>query len=242
MFPMPWRTGPNTFEPAEIVTTFVPALRMRSSIDDWAPCPMATMTITAATPMIMPSAVSAVRMALRRRAVTAMDNVMAGDMVGSLCRELLAPGVVLAKLVRRITALLHGPIEPHTPVAETDDARRVLGDVGLVGHEHDRDALFGVQPLEDPHYLDAGPRVEIARGLVREEQRRIVHERARDGDALLLTARQLIRMVIEPRAESYGFERRRGATMALLRRHGRAVEHRELHFSIALVRASRLNP
>ena len=64
---------------AEVVTT-VPALRMRLSIEDWAPWPMATMTMTAATPMIIPSAVSAVRIALRRRAVTAIDNVVIGDM------------------------------------------------------------------------------------------------------------------------------------------------------------------
>ena len=81
MAPWPWRTGPNAFEPAVTVTMLVPALRIRSSIDDCAPLPMATMTITAATPMIMPSAVSAVRMALRRSAVTAIDRVMTGDMV-----------------------------------------------------------------------------------------------------------------------------------------------------------------
>jgi hypothetical protein len=36
--------------------------------------------MTAATPMIIPSAVSAVRMALRRKAFAAITNVMSNDM------------------------------------------------------------------------------------------------------------------------------------------------------------------
>ena len=47
------------------MTMFEPALLIWFSIDARAPVPMATITITAATPMIRPSAVSAVRMALR---------------------------------------------------------------------------------------------------------------------------------------------------------------------------------
>jgi hypothetical protein len=50
----------------------VPALRIRLSIEERAPLPIATMTITAATPMMSPSAVSAVRIAFLRRADTAM--------------------------------------------------------------------------------------------------------------------------------------------------------------------------
>jgi hypothetical protein len=47
VLPVPCRTGPNEFEPAEIVTTFVPALRIWSSIVDCAPLPIETITITA---------------------------------------------------------------------------------------------------------------------------------------------------------------------------------------------------
>jgi hypothetical protein len=39
--PLPCRTGPNAFDPAEMVTTLVPALRMRLSIDQRAPLPFA---------------------------------------------------------------------------------------------------------------------------------------------------------------------------------------------------------
>ena len=38
-----------------------------------------------------------------------------------------------------------------------------------------------------------------------------VDQRAGDGHALLLAARELIRVVIDARAEADGFERRRGA-------------------------------
>ena len=74
---------------------------------------------------------------------------------------------------------------------------RVLGDVGLVRHEHDGDAALDVQPLKDAHHLDAGARIEVAGRLVRQQQRRVVDERARDGDALLLAARELVRMMVD---------------------------------------------
>ena len=43
----------------------VPAVAICASIDDCAPVPSATMVMTAATPMIMPSIVSAVRSLFR---------------------------------------------------------------------------------------------------------------------------------------------------------------------------------
>src|SRR5262245_32095432 len=173
---------------------------------------MATITMTAATPMISPSAVSAVRIALRRRAATAIDSVMTGD---TLCR---LPGfVVLAQLLRRGAPLEHGSIDAHAAVTEADDSAGVLGDVGLVGHEHDGDAAFRVEALEDAHHLDARARVEVARGFIGQQQRWLVDERAGDGHALLLSARELIRVVIQPAAESDGFERCRRSPFSLTR-------------------------
>ena len=62
--------------------------------------------------------------------------------------------------------------------------------------EQDRDAPLDVQPLKKPHDLDAGAGVEIAGRLVGQEDRWIRDQRARDGDALLLPARQLIGVVV----------------------------------------------
>src|SRR5688500_2525582 len=59
--PWPIRTPPTLAEPADTVSTSVPRLDTRCSIDALAPSPSAIMTITAATPMITPSDVSAER-------------------------------------------------------------------------------------------------------------------------------------------------------------------------------------
>src|SRR3989304_7273500 len=55
---------------------FVPADLIWFSIEEVAPRPSATMAMTAATPMIMPSMVSAVRILLRFSALNAMRNVI----------------------------------------------------------------------------------------------------------------------------------------------------------------------
>ena len=62
--------------------------------------------------------------------------------------------------------------------------------------------------------LGAGVAVEVAGRLVGEDERRLGDERAGDRDALLLAARQLGRLVVEPVAEAEPLERgraRRGA-------------------------------
>ena len=64
-----------------------------------------------------------------------------------------------------------------------------------------------VQPLKDAHHLDARPRVEVAGRLVGQEDRRLRDQRAGDRDALLLAARQLIRMVVGALAEADGGQR-----------------------------------
>jgi hypothetical protein len=77
-------------------------------------------------------------------------------------------------------------------VADGDGTvRRACGDLGLVRDEDDGVAGV-VQPLEERHDLDAGLRVEVAGRLVGQQDRRVVDQRARDGDALALAARQLV--------------------------------------------------
>ena len=63
---------------------FVPAVRIRDSIDDRAPLPSAIITMTAATPMMIPSAVSVVRSTLRRSASTAVSSVSQRDISSSV--------------------------------------------------------------------------------------------------------------------------------------------------------------
>ena len=55
------------------------------------------------------------------------------------------------------------------------------------------DGVAGLmKPLEQRHDLEAGLGLEVAGRLVGQQDRRVVHERARDGDALALSARQLV--------------------------------------------------
>ncbi len=119
----------------------MPALRMWLSIDERAPVPIATMTITAATPMIMPSAVErrAHRIAAQS-AFTATLSVTSGDIYADLSSD----GARTSRVRRRATAASSTAlVAAHAAVAKGDDARRVLGDVGLVRHEHDGDAALG---------------------------------------------------------------------------------------------------
>ena len=71
--------------------------------------------------------------------------------------------------------------------------------------------------LEQRHHLDAGARVEVAGRLVGEDHLGLADEGARDRDALLLSARELARMVIEPLAEADALERLVARCDALVR-------------------------
>src|SRR5438105_8240279 len=91
-------------------------------------------------------------------------------------------------------------------VAHARDAFGVRGDVRLVRDHHDGLAEV-VEALKDRKDLRARSRVQVSRRLVREDHRRVVQERARDRDALLLTAGELARAVVDPVAEADLLER-----------------------------------
>ena len=123
--------------------------------------------------------------------------------------------------------VVHRVVAHDAAVAHLDDALAVLRDVRLVRDQHDRDALI-VQLLEERHDLDRHVAVEVSRRLVGEQQRRARHERARDRDALLLTARQLARMVIEPIAEPDAPQRVGGQRLRVLPPARAVVQQRQL--------------
>src|SRR5262249_11202334 len=79
------------------------------------------------------------------------------------------------------------------PVLHDEDAGGELRDVGFVRHQDDGDA-GAAQLLEESHDLEAGARVEVAGRLVGQDDLGRGDERARDGDALLLAARELVGM------------------------------------------------
>ena len=74
--------------------------------------------------------------------------------------------------------------------------------------------------LEERDHLGAGARVELAGGLVGEQQLRLVRQRARDRDALLLAAGELRRPVA---ARAVRAPRRRAAARARVAPRSAAV-------------------
>ena len=102
-----------------------------------------------------------------------------------------------------------------------------MGDVQFVGDHDDGHALV-VELLEHAHDLDAGAAVEIAGRLVGEQQGGLVGERAGDGDALLLAAGKLVRLVVGAVGQADRVQRLQGPLA--LARSGQAlagVEHRQ---------------
>ena len=91
----------------------------------------------------------------------------------------------------------------HDPSAvEFDHAVATIGQPVVVRDQHQRRAVRVVQLEQQVDDARAGHRVEVAGGLVGEQHFRTRRERARDGDALLLAAGQLARIVARPLREA----------------------------------------
>ena len=71
-----------------------------------------------------------------------------------------------------------------------------------MGDEDERRAAVALQGEEEVDDRAAGGLVEIAGRLVGDEDGRVRHDRAGDGDALLLAARKLRRVVVQALAEA----------------------------------------
>ena len=182
---------------------------------------MLTIAITAATPITMPSIVSAERSLLRRSARSAVRSVIAASFMRPSRARWASCG-----LPARDGGRLRD-VGDDLPVAHGDDARGEAGDVRLVRHEDHRHPALAVQALEERDDLEARRGVEVAGRLVGEEQRRAPDERARDRDALLLAARELARQVALAVAEPDLAERGARA-LALLGRGDAPVDERQL--------------
>ena len=70
-----------------------------------------------------------------------------------------------------------------------------MRDVVLMRYQNDRVAAL-VQPREQGHDLDAGRGIQRAGRFVRQQNRRMIHQRARHRHALPLAARKLAGLVI----------------------------------------------
>ena len=108
-------------------------------------------------------------------------------------------------------------------VLDAHDAAGVLRDVFSVSDQNDR-APFGVKLFEQSQDFVAALAVQGAGGLVGENHRRVVHQGAGDGDALLLTAGKFRGTMRGAVAEAEAREQARGALGALVL--GQAGVHR----------------
>ena len=101
----------------------------------------------------------------------------------------------------------HALVEPQNPVHLGGDPLVVGGDQGGAAFLADQAEEFGEDDV-------GGGLVEIAGGLVGEDQSRAVGERAGDRDALLLAAGELARAVGQPLGEAERAEQGFGALPA----------------------------
>ena len=129
-------------------------------------------------------------------------------------------------------AVLPAIVDDHA-VAHVDDAVRGAGEILVVRHDDDRRAV-AIHLREQLDHLGAGLRVELARGLVGEQELRRVGQRARDRDALLLAARQLRRPVVVSRGKSDVGQQLARALQALRRAASCASAIGSSTFSIAV--------
>ena len=92
----------------------------------------------------------------------------------------------------------------------------------------DLDGDLDVDAADFLAHLQAQLGVEIGQGLVHQHQGRLDHDGARDGDALLLAAREFRRRMVLAAFEADGLERGGGALFPLAAAHA-AIDERQFH-------------
>ena len=85
----------------------------------------------------------------------------------------------------------------HLAVEEVHRPVRHVGVARVVGHHADR-GPFRVQLLQQRHHRVPVLRVQVPRGLVRQQDQRLAHDRPGHRHPLLLTSRELARVVLHP--------------------------------------------
>src|SRR3954465_10389939 len=146
---------PRFTEPDPTINRFDPIAAIWSWICLFAPLPIATMAITAPTPMMMPSIVSAERSLLRAKARRASRNVARSSIS-------VFDGRHRPQVFRGDQAVFHKVVGTDRPVAKYDLPVRELGGVRFVGATPDRQALFLVQALKDFHHFNGRATVEVS--------------------------------------------------------------------------------
>jgi hypothetical protein len=130
-----------------------------------------------------------------------------------------------------------GGIAGDMAIDEAHQAARVGRHVGLVRDHQHGDAVLLVQAAQQFHDLLAALGVEVAGGLVGEQNGRLADDGAGDGHALLLPAGQFRRGVLLPAAEAHRLQCAGSAAVVPHQRRLAAVEQRQ--FDVLLRRGAR---
>jgi hypothetical protein len=147
------------------------------------------------------------RVAIARSLINDPYIILADEATGNLdsatSEEIMTMLGSIDRADGRVLGLEHpraGTVLDDLAVPHPDDPLGMLGDVFFVG-DHD-DGLAGVvEPAQHVHDLLAGGGVEVAGGLVGEDDVRVVDQRSGDRHPLLLTAGELIGPVVQPVGE-----------------------------------------
>src|SRR5882757_2284088 len=92
------------------------------------------------------------------------------------------------------------------PVGQEDRAVRIAGRDRVVSDHDDRLVELAPRPLQEAEDVGAAARVQVAGGLVGEDDRRLAGQCPGDGNALLLAAGQLGRAVPQPVGQAHRFD------------------------------------
>jgi hypothetical protein len=91
--------------------------------------------------------------------------------------------------------------------------------VRFMGYDDHRDPIVTIQAPEDPHYFNTGPGIKISRGLIGQDNGRVIDEGPGDGYPLLLAAGQLVGIVVFVSGKTYNFQGLKGFRAAFLCRN-----------------------
>src|ERR671910_3775814 len=185
--------GPPSASPTPglTCTRFVPRSPIWPEMRSCTPLPSAVSSITAETPMTMPSTVSAVRSGFPESPESPIP---------------IMPNVRFISLRSHLfDAPRNAAVRHDATVADLDDPAGLRRDFLVVGDDHQRYPRIVQLPEE---VQDGFPRsrIQVAGGLVRQKEGRAVDQRPRYGDPLLLAARELGRLVVRPFEEIHPLE------------------------------------
>ena len=148
-----------------------------------APSPIASIAITDATPITMPSSVSTDRNTLAR---SARNAVFVASATSAPCEMRPRRGCHAAAALW-LAACLRTWVGNNVAVLDLDHARRVLGDFACVCDQN-HGVTLRPQLFQLPHHVGAALAVQRAGRLVGQDHAAAVHQRARNRHALLLPA------------------------------------------------------